>query len=127
MAFTMKGKTAVHYAWVLLTMLAGAFSLGTAAWIASRRAMPQRWRWVFASLVGLGGFSLNWATGETAVKLVNFQLASAGVTRFGVTAPWVLTFAVPVGAIAALMRYRRWRSGGDVPQTVNTPAVGAVG
>jgi hypothetical protein len=110
-AFTLRGKPAVHYLWLLCTVLAAGFSFGVAGWIATRRAMPRRWRWVFASLIGLGGFSLNWATGETAVRLVHFQLASAGFMRPGLAAPWILTFAVPVGAIAALLRYRRWRAG----------------
>jgi hypothetical protein len=115
--FTLRGKTAVHYLWLLLTILALVVSQATAVWIASRRAMPRRWRWVLASLIGLGGFSLNWTTGETAIRIINLQLVSAGVVRAGSAAPWILTFALPVGAIAALFRYRRWRASPNVPPT----------
>ena len=110
-SFTLLGKSPMHYLWLLLTFLAPLFSFGTAIWIASRRAMPRRWRWVFASLLGLGMFSLNWTTGETAYRLVHIQFGSAGVMRAGFAAPWILTFALPVGAIAALARYRAWQAG----------------
>jgi hypothetical protein len=113
--FGLQGKTVRHYAWLLLTILAAAISLSTACWIASRRAMPKRWRWVFASLIGVGAFSLNWASGEIGVRLLNVQLASAAFMRPGTVGPWVLTFGVPVGAVAALRRYRRWRASTLVP------------
>jgi hypothetical protein len=115
MRFTLRGKTAVHYLWLLLTILGPVVSLGTAVWIGSRRAMPRRWRWVLASLIGIGGFSLNWTTGETAFRLIHLQLLFGGVMRAAPAAPWILTFALPVGAIAALVRYRRWRASTSVP------------
>lgn len=112
--FLLRDKTPLHYLWLLLTILAPVFAFGTAVWIASRRAMPQRWRWVFASVLGLGMFRLNWTTGETAVRVVHLQLGSAGFMRAGAAAPWLLTFALPVGAVAALLRYRRWSAGRSV-------------
>lgn len=120
--FTLRDKTAVHYLWLVLTILALVISLATAVWIGSRRAMPRRWRWVLASLIGLGGFSLNWTTGETAIRLISLHLGSAGVVRAGEAAPWILTFALPVGAIAALLRYRRWRASPSVLPTAVTAA-----
>src|SRR6476661_7400800 len=88
-AFTLRGKTPLHYLWLVLTILAPLFSLGTAVWIGSRRAMPRRWRWVFASLLGVGMFSLNWTTGETAFRVVHIQFGAAGVMRAGLAAPWI--------------------------------------
>ena len=121
--FILRGKTPVHYLWLLLTILAPVLSFGTAVWIASRRAMPRRWRWVFASVVGLGMFSLNWTTGETAIRVVHFQLGSAGVMRAGAAAPWILTFALPLGAVAALLRYRRWSSSRSVAGAMEDTAM----
>jgi hypothetical protein len=107
-AFDFRGKNARHYLWLLLTILAAATSISTACWIATRRQMPKRWRWVLASLLGVGAFSINWATGAMAFSPINIQLAAAAFTRAGPVAPWILTFGLPVGAVAALLRYRRW-------------------
>jgi hypothetical protein len=52
------------------------------------------------------GWSL--ATGEVGFSPINIQFAAAALTRAGPVAPWILTFGLPVGAIAALLRYRRW-------------------
>jgi hypothetical protein len=107
--FDFRGKSARHYFWLLLTILAAAASLVTAVWIATRRQMPKRWRWVLASLLGVGAFSINWSSGEMVFNPISIQLAAAAVTRAGPVAPWILTFGLPVGAVAALVRYRRWK------------------
>jgi hypothetical protein len=120
--FGLRGKTARHYVWLLLTIMAAVISLATAFWIGSRRAMPKRWRWVFASLLGVGAFSLNWASGEIGFRLVNVQLASAAIIRMGPVSPWILTFGVPVGALGALLRYRRWRASTLTPTVSDASA-----
>ncbi|MDB4889045.1 MAG: hypothetical protein JWL61_900 [Gemmatimonadetes bacterium] len=109
--FSLRGKSARHYVWLFLTIAAAGISLATGVWIATRRAMPKRWRWVFVSLIGVGAFSLDWATGEIGVRVIHLQLASAGFMRSGPVAPWILTFGVPAGAMVALVRYARWRAG----------------
>lgn len=108
--FSLAGKSLMHYLWLLLTAACAAVSLGSAIFIATRRRMPNRWRWVLLSLLGVGAFRLNWATGAIDVGLLRGQLASAGFLRAGPVAPWILSFAVPVGALVGLTRYRRWRS-----------------
>jgi hypothetical protein len=122
--FTLGGGSPLHYAWLILTIACAVVSLGTAIWLATRRQMPKRWRWVFLALLGVGGFSLNWTTGETAFRIVNVQLFGAGAMRLGPAAPWILTFGLPVGAILSLMRYRRWlRTPGDAPAASSTLTV----
>lgn len=110
-AFSLSGRTPTHYVWLLLTVVCAACSLGTAVWLATQRAMPKRWRWVLLAAVGIGAFSMNWATGETAVRLLYFQLFSAGAVRRGPAAPWIITFALPIGALLSLRHYRSWRRG----------------
>ena len=109
-AFTLTGKSTRHYLWLALTFLSAAITFGTAIFLASRRTMNKRWRWVLLSLVGVGSFSLNWTTNETAVRIVNVQLFGAGFFRLGTAAPWIITFAIPVGALFAIAHYRRWRA-----------------
>lgn len=44
------------------------------------------------------------------VNLLSVDLLSGEVVRAGPAAPWILTFALPIGAYFALRRYRQWRS-----------------
>lgn len=108
--FTLRGKSALHYLWLVLMVASAICSLGTALFIAFRSGMPKRWRWALAAALGVGAFSMNWATGETAFRIVKVQVFSAAALRAGPVAPWILTFAFPLGAMLALRRYRRWRT-----------------
>lgn len=108
--FTLVGRSPVYYVWLLLVGVAVLTSLGTAAFVVSRRGMPKRWVWALVALVGCGAFSLNWQTGAINVNPLNIQLVSGGVVRAGPAAPWILTFAIPIGAFFAIRQYRRWRS-----------------
>jgi hypothetical protein len=109
-AFTLAGKSPRHYLWLVLTVLSAALTFGTAIFLATRRAMPNRWRWVLLSLVGVGSFTLNWTTGAIGVQVMNVQLLGAGFIRLGSAMPWMITFAIPVGALIGIDRYRRWRA-----------------
>lgn len=105
-AFRLEGRSPKHYLWLALTILCAAASIGTAAWFATRRNMPGKWQWALAALVGVGASRIDWSTGDSIVQPLHVQLLSAGVTRFGPLEPWVLTFALPLGAIVGLAFYR---------------------
>jgi hypothetical protein len=106
--FSLIGKSLLHYFWLVVTVVCAALSFGAALFVATRREMPKRWRWVLASFLGVGAFQLNWETGAVGVQLVRVQLASASFLRAGPAAPWILAFSVPLGAFFALRAYRRW-------------------
>lgn len=108
--FSLSNKPAVDYLWLVITGLCAALSVGVAVFMATRRQMPKHWWWALASLVGVGGYSLNWATGQTAISLFKIQLFSAGALQMGPFAPWIVTFSFPLGAIVALSKYRDWRN-----------------
>jgi hypothetical protein len=108
--FSLSGKSFIHYLWLVVAIACAALSLGSAVFIATRRDMPKRWRWVVLSLIGVGAFQLNWTTGATNLALLNVQIASASFLRGGPAAPWILSFAIPLGAILGVRRYRQWRS-----------------
>ena len=122
--FTLEGRLPRHFLWLLLTVLSVAMSLGTAVYLAARRAMPGHFWWALLALFGVATFSLNWTTGAIRFNLLAFLLGGAGVFRPAPAAPWIITFALPVGAVVALARYRRWRAGpvvvtatGETPQS----------
>ena len=106
--FSLRGKSALHYFWLFVTVVCATASFGAAMFLATRREMPKRWRWVLASFLGVGAFQLNWETGTVGVQLVRLQLASASFLRAGPAAPWMLAFSIPLGAFFALRAYRRW-------------------
>lgn len=107
--FSLSNKAAVYYLWLVITGLCAAISVGMAVFMATRRRMPKHWWWALASLVGVGGYSLNWATGQTGISLFKVQLFSAGALQSGPFTPWIVTFAFPLGALVALSKYRSWR------------------
>jgi hypothetical protein len=118
-AFTLVGRSATHYAVLVLTVAIAAFSLGMAVFMATRRTFPKRWRWVLAALVGVASLKMNWTTGEMATDVFHVQLFGASVLKSGDFAPWIVSFSFPLGAIMAWERYRRWR---DRPAVLPTPA-----
>lgn len=123
-AFSLGHRSVGQYLWFLMTIGCAILSLGSALWVATRRQMPKRWRWVLASIVGVGSYSMNWTTGQTAIRLVSVQLFSAAAVRSGPVAPWVITFAFPIGAIVALTRVARWRRdvAAEAASPVDAPA-----
>ncbi|HET6765531.1 MAG TPA: hypothetical protein VFH27_17750 [Longimicrobiaceae bacterium] len=112
-AFQLAGKSTLHYLWLAAMAISFLVSLGTAVFMATRKRLPGRWTLALSSLVGLGGFSLNWSDGTATIRLVAFQILGVGAFKTGPGASWVLTFSLPLCAIIALLIYRRWRTKGD--------------
>lgn len=108
-SFRIVGRPFAAYLWLACTLIAAAFSLGVAIAVARTRRMPKRWRWVVLALIGVGQFSLNWSTGGWEFRALQFQLLSAGFLKSGPFAPWILSFALPLGAALSLRRLMRWR------------------
>lgn len=120
--FTFAGKSLTHYVWLLLTAAAALTSLGTALFVATRRGMPKRWWWAIVALFGVSPMDLNWVTGAISTRILSVQLLCAAFTRAGPAAPWIVTFALPIGAALAFDRYRRWKHGavGESPAAAPT-------
>ena len=104
--FTLRGKTPAHYLTLALAFLCVSCSV-TAAVKVGRTPMPRRWLWTLLALVGAATFQLDWASGAWQFALIHFQLLSAGFTKHGPYAPWVISFSLPLGAAIALERRRR--------------------
>lgn len=108
--FSLWGKSPIEYGWLLLTVMCAVISLGTCAWVATRRRMPLNWFWAIVSLVGVGAFRLDWATSQIEINFLSLQVFAVSFGHNGPYAPWIITFAVPVGALISLNRYHVWAS-----------------
>lgn len=117
--FTFKGRSFRQYLALLLLALAPVPAIWLCIGVARAKGMPWRWLWAVAALVGSPVFMLNWTTGEFAVRNTIFLFFGASAVRAGPAAPWILSFAAPLGAFAAYMRLRAWR------HRAPTPGVGA--
>jgi hypothetical protein len=109
-AFRLAGKGLAHFATLLLALSAVALVL--AALVTALRSPGLRWRWAWAlgSLVGIGHFSINWATGVTSISPFFFQLFGAQATRTGPVGPWIVAWSVPLVAIVLLWRHAGTRA-----------------
>ncbi len=109
-AFTLMHQSARHYLWFVFALLMPLITLTVAVRLITAKGMPRRWLWAFAALIASPAFVLNWTSGQVAVQNSLFVLFGAAFTRPGAAAPWSLTFAMPVGAVVAYLRYRAWRN-----------------
>ena len=109
-AFTLMHQSARHYLWFAFALLMPLITLTVAVRLITAKGMPRRWLWAFAALIASPAFVLNWTSGQVAVQNSLFILFGAAFTRPGAAAPWSLTFAMPVGAVVAYLRYRAWRN-----------------
>jgi hypothetical protein len=54
-------------------------------------------------LFGIGGFAINWTTGETQLSALTVRLL--GVSLAGALyGPWILSVSFPLGALVFLLR-----------------------
>jgi len=107
--FTLKGKSSLHLVWLGCAVIMLIIPLATMIVVIRTKGMPRRWLWAPASLIGTPAFMMNWTTGAVTLRQNFFLLFGAGAAHPGPAAPWIVSFAVPVGAAIALWKVRGWR------------------
>ncbi|MGM9486690.1 hypothetical protein [Ideonella sp. YS5] len=113
--FTFAGKGVVHWVFFALAIAIPLFIVVVLV-LCARTAMARRkWLWLLFVALGLVQISLNWSTGEWSVSPVAFMLLGAGFHRAGPGSPYILTIALPVGALLFLLKRREWLSAGSNP------------
>lgn len=106
-AFTLAGRGWLHIA-VLVGAACCLLVCLISAIIVMRTPMPRRWLWVFAAVVGVGQFTLNWSSGEWTFRTLQMMLFGAGAFRIGIVGPWTVSFALPLGAAVALWQRHKF-------------------
>ena len=106
-AFTFKGKSVLHYVFLLLTV--SAFGVSAFAFVRCIRTLgiKRKWLWATFTLLGLVAFTLNWSNGAVSVDVLHFNLLSVGYARTGWLGPWGITFCIPLEALIFLRKFRK--------------------
>lgn len=112
--FSLKNKTLIHYLFFAACILIPIFVFATAV-VCIFSGVRRRWLWLIFILLPLVQFQLNWTTGEGNVQLLAFVLLGSACYRFGLYGPWVLKFAIPIGAIVFLAVRGRLRRKNEPP------------
>ena len=63
-----------------------------------------KWRWAIFTLLGVMTYRINWTTGQWDFNPMHIQIFGAGVSRSGFYGPWILSVAIPFGALVFLAK-----------------------
>jgi len=104
--FTFSGKGITAYLFLVLAVLVPLFIIGVLVLCIRTKDLRRKWLWVIFILLGIGGFTLNWTTGQVTWQLLHFQVVGAGffTVLYG---PVTITVAAPVGAVWFLIKWLR--------------------
>lgn len=105
-AFTLKGKSPLHYLFLLLPATACMISVHAFVRCLRTKGLKRKWLWALFTLVGFVAFSINWTNGAMFMEVLHFHFLSAAYMRTGWLGPWIVTFSIPVGALVFLWKHR---------------------
>jgi len=100
--FTFTGKSVVHYL-VFATCIIVPLLILVALIMCLRSRLHRKWLWIIFILLGFIQFRFDWSSARFSVQPISFALFGASCFRAGPYAPWILGFAIPVGAISFLL------------------------
>jgi hypothetical protein len=96
--FNLKDKGFLHYMFLVFSILVPIFIIVTLIF-ATKSRLEKKWLWIIGILFGFIKFSINWTTGQVALKTINFSILGSGFSKSGNAAPWILSFSIPIVAI----------------------------
>jgi len=96
--FTFKNKGILHYIFLVFALLVPAFIIVTLIF-AIRTRLEKKWLWIIGILFGFIKFSINWTSGQIGYQLISISLLGSGIVKSGNSAPWILSFSIPIVAL----------------------------
>ena len=104
--FGLSGKSALQYTVLSAAVITPLFSLYALILCIRTKMRGKKWLWIIAILLGVGTFSVNWATGHWGFRPISVQLfsASALAPQYGT---WIISVSLPLGAILFLLRRKK--------------------
>jgi hypothetical protein len=117
--FSLQKKSVVHYSFLFFLVATLALILYALIICIKTPINKRKWLWIVFVLVGVGGFNINWTTGETFTQLVSVHLLGIGARTAGPYAPWIVTFSIPFGALVFLFKRKKLMKSEvtEVPET----------
>ena len=113
-AFTFKNTSWLHYAVLLIAMLALVATVAAVIKIWRSGSFRRRWLWTLGAVLGLSKLTLNWRSGEFEFSPLFFQLFSVSAIKPGLLAPWLVSVSIPAVALYVLFKRQ--------PDRLQTPA-----
>jgi hypothetical protein len=107
-AFTFAGKGPAHFIVAAVAVIALVFSVFTAFYVLDSR-MPRRWLWAPLALIGTSQVVFDWTSGAVAFSWFAVRVPVLAAGRLGPAGPWLVVIALPVFALVAFERARRYR------------------
>lgn len=120
-AFTFRRAGPAHYLFFGAVIIVPLFILGTLVACIRTRIPRRKWLWIIFVLLGFVQFSFNWSTGAMDYRLLSFHLFGASAMTSGLYMPWVLSFSLPVGAIAFWFKRREFAK--EPPPLAASPGI----
>jgi hypothetical protein len=109
-AFTLGGKRASHYLFLVAAFLVAGLVVTMLVVCARAREVRRKWLWVLFILFGVAGVSINWTTGDIGFRPLSVHMFGAGAQAAGPYAPWFVTVSFPLGALLFLAKRVRNRN-----------------
>ena len=104
--FTFAKKSVVHYLVLAACVAIPALILVTLV-VCIRSRIRRKWLWIVFILLGFVQFRFDWTSGQYELQPLSFALFGAGAFRASPYAPWILSCAIPAGAVIFLIVRRR--------------------
>jgi hypothetical protein len=113
--FTLKGKTIIHYVFLVFFITVPIFLLATLSFMLfSKMTVKKKLVWAFIIiLVSLPRFTINWGNGQFDFALLNFSLQGSSFYKPTLYSFWLLSFNIPIGAIVFWFKRRSLLSVGE--------------
>jgi len=104
--FSLRAKSPVQYGTLTAALVALSLTLVALVSCVLDRTLTRKWLWILFILVGFAQVSVDWTTGAWQFRQLSILLFSAGAV-FQPYGSWVVSAAVPIGALVYLAR-RIW-------------------
>jgi hypothetical protein len=108
--FNLRGKDALEYSILGLAIAAPVFTVCVLVICFRTKNVRKKWLWAIFVLLGVGKLSLNWTTGDLSWRSLSVQIPCGHPTAspaYGPYGPWIISLALPLGAILFLVKRNR--------------------